>query len=74
MPIYEFQCTRCENKFDELVSVSVDLKTIVCPQCGTAAPRKLMSAFGFSSGGKSVSSSSGGGCHSCSSGNCSTCH
>ncbi len=74
MPIYEFQCTKCENKFDELVRISVDLNAIVCPQCGTNSPRKLMSTFGFSSGGKTVSSTPSSGCSSCNSTHCSTCH
>jgi len=74
MPIYEFQCTRCENKFDELVRVSVDLHAIVCPKCGTNSPRKLMSAFGFTSGGKTVSSAPSSGCSGCHSTHCSTCH
>ena len=74
MPIYEFECTKCQNKFDELVRISVNLADIVCPQCGANSPKKLMSAFGFSSGGKMVSSSSSGGCSTCHSNSCSTCH
>ncbi len=74
MPIYEFECTKCQHKFDELVRASVNLQDIVCPQCGVNSPRKLMSAFGFSSGGKTVTSSSQSGCTSCHSHNCSTCH
>jgi putative FmdB family regulatory protein len=74
MPIYEFECNQCQNKFDELVSVSIDLSTVVCPQCGTNSPRKLMSAFGFSSGGKTVSSSADSGCSDCHASSCKSCH
>lgn len=74
MPIYEFECHQCRNKFDELVSVSVNLQKIVCPQCGANSPRKLVSAFGFSSGGKSVGSTGSSGCSSCSATSCKTCH
>jgi putative FmdB family regulatory protein len=74
MPIYEFECNACQNKFDELVRASVDLTDIVCPKCGKSGPRKLMSAFGFSSGGKTVSSSSSCDCGSCHSHSCSDCH
>lgn len=74
MPIYEFECSQCQNRFDELVSVSVNVHDIVCPKCGANSPRKLMSAFGFSSGGKTVSSASSSGCSTCHSTNCSTCH
>lgn len=74
MPIYEFQCTKCENRFDELVRTPVNLADIVCPKCGANAPRKLMSAFGFSSGGKRVSSSSSSACSTCHATTCSACH
>ncbi|MCX6641235.1 MAG: zinc ribbon domain-containing protein [bacterium] len=74
MPIYEFECANCQNKFDELVRVSVDLSAIVCPKCGANAPRKLMSVFGFASGGKSVASTSGSDCGTCHSHSCSHCH
>jgi putative FmdB family regulatory protein len=75
MPIYEFQCTQCAGRFDELVRASVNLEDIICPQCGAKSPKKLMSAFGFASSGKSVAStSSGHNCGSCHSGHCSTCH
>ena len=74
MPIYEFECSKCQHRFDELVSVSVDLHDIVCPQCGTNSPRKLMSAFGFSSGGKTVTSTGSSTCTTCSAASCKTCH
>ncbi|RJP73778.1 MAG: zinc ribbon domain-containing protein [Candidatus Zixiibacteriota bacterium] len=73
MPIYEFECRECRHHFDELVRASVNLQDIVCPQCGTNEPKKRMSAFGFSSGGKTVSSAASSACGSCHSGNCSTC-
>ncbi|HDH58052.1 MAG TPA: zinc ribbon domain-containing protein [Bacteroidetes bacterium] len=74
MPIYEFECTKCQNKFDELVRASVDIHDVVCPKCGANSPRKLMSAFGFSSGGKTVSSSGNSACSSCHATSCKTCH
>ncbi len=55
--------------------VSVVAGNVVCPQCGANAPKKLMSAFGFASSGKSVASiSSGHNCSGCGSGHCETCH
>ncbi len=73
MPIYEFACSRCDHRFDELVRTDFSIEDIHCPLCGAASPRKLMSAFGFSSGGKTVSSSSGSACSGCTSTNCKTC-
>ncbi|MBU0519072.1 zinc ribbon domain-containing protein [bacterium] len=74
MPIYEFACTTCDHKFDELVRSSTNLAELCCPQCGANSPRKLMSAFGFSSGGKTVSSSGSSDCSDCHSHSCHSCH
>lgn len=41
MPLFEFACDRCETQFEELVRRD---ETVQCPQCGTANPRKLISA------------------------------
>ncbi len=76
MPIYEFRCLKCKTDFEALVFGSND--KITCPKCKGKKLERLMSSFGFKSGGSGadgVTSSSGSsGCASCSSGNCSTCH
>jgi putative FmdB family regulatory protein len=43
MPIYEYRCTACDERFDELVRNS-DV-TVSCPSCGDAAPERLLSVF-----------------------------
>jgi putative FmdB family regulatory protein len=40
MPIYDFFCTECEFEFDALVR-GTDVP--VCPECGSAKVRKLLS-------------------------------
>ncbi|MCK4403968.1 MAG: zinc ribbon domain-containing protein [candidate division Zixibacteria bacterium] len=73
MPIYEFTCQRCGAKFEILQRTNQDEKPS-CPECGTEEVRKVFSVFGFSSGGKFVSSSSeGASCSTCSVRNCSSC-
>ena len=74
MPIYEFACSQCDYKFEDLVSANFDLHEIHCPKCGANSPRKLMSAFGFSSDGKTVSSSGNSDCTGCTATSCKTCH
>lgn len=46
MPIYEFECTSCGHRFEELMRLS-DPDPAVCPDCGAAQVRKRMSAPQF---------------------------
>lgn len=46
MPIYPYICERCNYEFDRLQKISDDpLK--VCPECGTEALRKKLTAAAF---------------------------
>jgi len=72
MPIFEYQCQCCNQDFEQLV---LNARTeIKCPQCQSTQVNKKMSACAIKSGSKFVASSGGGGCGSCSSHHCSTCH
>ena len=33
MPIYEFKCTDCNHKFEELINFSEKDKKVHCPKC-----------------------------------------
>ncbi len=74
MPIYEYQCVKCDNEFEFLVFGSEKPE---CPSCSSKKTRRLMSACGFvskGSGGETVSSSaSDSSCSGCASTNCSSC-
>ena len=41
MPIYEFQCEGCGERFEELVAA--EATSPACPSCGAARTRRLMS-------------------------------
>ncbi len=69
MPIYEFKCAKCANKYEELVAVGGD--STGCPKCGSKEIKKCFSAFGVKSGDTFTSSSSG--CSSCSKASCTSC-
>jgi len=61
MPIYEYRCTECREKFEKLVFSSSE-NDVKCPNCGSKQTEKLMSMF--SSCGEisnSLSGSCGGG-------------
>jgi len=72
MPIYEYECLECNEQFETLVFGGDD--RVACPQCKGEKLERLMSAFGFRSGGDFTPSSGSSGCNGCTSTNCSTCH
>jgi len=74
MPIYEFQCLECSLIFDEFVGATNQPLKVTCPGCHSERAQRLMSAFGFSSGGKTVTSSGPSSCSSCTSSSCAHCH
>ncbi len=45
MPLYEFQCTKCENRFEELVTSAEEEAEITCTACGSTKIFKVMSTF-----------------------------
>ncbi len=46
MPIYEYRCLECQHQEEHLQKVSEPPLT-VCPSCGKASYKKLLSAAGF---------------------------
>jgi putative FmdB family regulatory protein len=46
MPIYEYQCGSCGSKKEHLQKLS-EAPVLVCPECGSNAYTKLISAVGF---------------------------
>lgn len=41
MPIYEYKCIKCENEFEELLSIDKYSPIRVCPECNAPSTRKL---------------------------------
>ncbi|MBA7470483.1 hypothetical protein ES707_05770 [subsurface metagenome] len=52
MPIYEYQCTQCGEKFEVRQSMGEDGSRLSCPKCSAQNPRRLFSSF-FSAGSSS---------------------
>lgn len=62
MPIYEYECTKCGERFELRRSINDSDEEIVCPRCGKESPTKLFSTFGMaSSSGNSCAPSAPGG-------------
>jgi putative FmdB family regulatory protein len=67
MPIYEYRCESCAEKFEVLTRFAERDKAQVCPTCDSTKTRVLVSSFASLTGESSASdfmsaSSAGGGC------------
>ncbi|MDD8019667.1 MAG: zinc ribbon domain-containing protein [Acidobacteriota bacterium] len=71
MPLYEYICLRCQQRFEALVKMHQE--DITCPHCQSRQVKKLVSSFGIGGSSSQIKSGSGS-CSNCSSSNCSTCH
>jgi putative FmdB family regulatory protein len=49
MPIYEYRCASCSERFEELVRRPED--AVACPECGGAEVERLLSVFAGVGGG-----------------------
>ena len=45
MPLYEYQCSKCESKFETLVSFKDSDNSVKCPKCGSQKTDRLLSTF-----------------------------
>jgi putative FmdB family regulatory protein len=54
MPIYEYNCRKCQSKFEKLVKNAANADDVVCPSCGSKDTAKALSVFAAvsSAGGK----------------------
>jgi len=58
MPIYEYRCKHCEERFEQLVPLRAEHPPVTCPRCGTQEIGKLLSAFSTTESNRSTSQSS----------------
>ena len=68
MPIYEYHCRECDNRFERLVSMSTKDTDVECPACQKKDVERVLSVFAAragagpaSAGRASCSTSFGGG-------------
>jgi putative FmdB family regulatory protein len=56
MPIYEYICQECGEKYEKLIRSSATPIKLSCPTCGSDRGKKALSLLGAVGGGSSVSS------------------
>jgi putative FmdB family regulatory protein len=61
MPIYEFECPHCRERFEALSRMGEDGSTLECPRCGATGMEKVWSTFAAATGGGAVPPGCGGG-------------
>jgi putative FmdB family regulatory protein len=63
MPLYEYRCADCGNRFEEFV---IGKPKIECPDCRGKSVEKLLSVFAVSNGeSRRAAESTPGACGSC---------
>ncbi len=55
MPLYEYQCTQCDERFEVRQSIGEDGTNLCCPKCKAGEPTKLFSTFSSPGTGSSFS-------------------
>ncbi|RLE01237.1 MAG: hypothetical protein DRI99_07635 [Candidatus Aminicenantes bacterium] len=71
MPLYEYLCESCRQKFELLVQPGQE-NDLTCPHCQGKKLKKLCSSFGIGGNSNRLQTSSSA-CQSCTSKSCSTC-
>jgi len=61
MPLYEYQCARCGEKFELRRHMADSDSEIECPRCGAKSPKRVLSVFGIASSGTGCAPSAPGG-------------
>lgn len=56
MPIYEYECEHCGEKFELFRRISSDDREISCPKCQTKKPRRIISCAAECPSGQSCQS------------------
>ena len=78
MPVYEYRCEECHERFEMRRSYAESDAAADCPICHTQHTRRLLSNFCAMSsssdgGGEASAVAGGGGCAGCAGGNCAGC-
>jgi putative FmdB family regulatory protein len=56
MPIYEYKCQKCGEKFEAYQPLNTSDDAVNCPKCGANHPKRQVSVFAPKNGGVDYSS------------------
>jgi putative FmdB family regulatory protein len=73
MPIYEYVCLDCGDRFELIRSMKEADEPIACQSCESEHTSRLLALFNAHSGGRVVAGTRESGCAGCSGGSCSCC-
>ena len=76
MPVYEYRCEECKERFEMRRSFAESDAAAGCPLCHGSHSHRLISNFyaaTSSSDGSTTAVAGSGGCAGCASGNCAGC-
>lgn len=73
MPIYEYFCQNCQNRFEKLILSSEEEKNISCPKCKNKKVKRIFSVFGLSGNVSKPFISASSGCKTCTNKICNSC-
>jgi putative FmdB family regulatory protein len=75
MPVYEYYCSTCRTRFEELVRVAGKGERATCPSCERADVPRVLSTFATVRGGSDGAelATAAGGCGGCGPSGCG-CH
>ncbi len=59
MPIYEYECRKCKERFEVLQKMNDDNSDLQCPKCQTDKPQRVLSLFSSGPGKSSEGCSTG---------------
>ena len=45
MPLYEYTCSSCEDRFEVLQRIGADASGLECPECGSVSLERQFSTF-----------------------------
>lgn len=62
MPIYEYACSECGERFEQLVPNSADADRTACKSCGATEVRRLISVFATAKARGDIACGAGGCC------------
>jgi putative FmdB family regulatory protein len=72
MPLYEYRCPACAERFELLQRVGERAEAVACPRCGKGAVERQLSTFAAAVGRSSGESPDASGCGrpECAGGSC----